>query len=219
MKLVSDFWDYYDIAFDGLGKEFRRVTTDGPTRREMFSLLEQYGFRTPPHGLVKDVSGMWWDLENRWVRQVVMYENETVHRGEGKTLIHEHRLRWDGCLTRIPALDRLHNLYCSAYVGSYPPKPGLSWRLLQVGKRRFWIEYQAEEDWRSNVGDGDITLLGEEDPFACGKLPYPLYAVDFVIGKEAYAIDLNIAPGVRGTGVERLLTPREFVTELTAIVQ
>jgi hypothetical protein len=41
-----------------------------------------------------------------------------------------------------------------------------------------------------------------------------LFAIDFVIGKEMYAIDLNVSPGIKGTGVEDFISGKEVVAEI-----
>ncbi len=59
----------------------------------------------------------------------------------------------------------------------------------------------------SNFGDGENEVVGVE--MNAGYHPsirLPLWAADFVYGREAYAVDFNIAPGIRGSGVEKILS-------------
>src|SRR5574338_581827 len=138
-----------------------------------------------------------------------------AHCGEGKRVLRRIEVRFDGNLSRLPGIYALDELFCSAYLPSQGPRgrwqpdgPVLSWRMLQIGPYRFWIEYQSRNDWRSNCGDCACTLIGAEKDAGLypGLEAYKLFAVDFVLGQHLYAIDFNIAPGVRGTGVEAFLT-------------
>jgi len=224
MKLVSNFSDYYDHHFDLNGPEFRRMGTEGPNRIEQFALLEGMGLSTPPHGLVKDVMEIWWEAEQHWVRWLVVYHDLNAHGGDGKRLTQTSRFKWDGCISRLEELDRQCNtLFCSAYVGRFgaPSWTGVSWRMLQVGMHRFWIEYRAKDDWRSNCGEGDCEVFQVElDIGPHFGMDRPLFAVDFVLGKAtAYAVDLNFAPGIRGSGVEKYLSPKAAVEAIKNYAQ
>jgi hypothetical protein len=67
----------------------------------------------------------------------------------------------------------------------------------------------------SNVGDVTISIL----PDMLGDMEklYPnraLLALDFIVPKysnKMYAIDLNISPGLRWTGIEDILSAKEVV--------
>jgi hypothetical protein len=218
VKLISDFNDYYDHCFDNRGAEFRRVTTDGPNKVELFDLLKKAGFTLPPHGRVVEVMNAYWDEERRPVRGLVVYDDLQAHCGKGKRLVQTSRCKWDGCLSRLPELNELCAKFCTAYLGvgagyADPRGPSVSWRLLQISPHRFWIEYTSKDDWRSNCGDCDCSVIGFElDAGPYPKLEaYKLFAVDFVIGKHLYAIDFNVAPGIRDTVVEVVLKAREVV--------
>jgi len=210
MMLKSDFVDYYDHCLATGEPVFERMTTGGPSKREQLKLLDAAGFLTPPHGLVGEVMDSWWEAEQRRVRAVVAYTDETLHCGEGKRVYLRHHLRSNPHMG-MPGGDRYwreNELYCTAFVGC-PLEAGYgasSVRRLQVGRHVFWVEYRSTESWMSNVGDGDCFVIGAE--FGAGYHPHidlPLFAVDFVLGREMYAVDFNTAPGIRGSGVEKLL--------------
>jgi len=195
MQLVSDFRDYYDWAFDRDGVVFDRMARNsGPKKAAQFSILrDTLGHLTPPVGPVNCVLGTKW--RGKTIDKVVAYTDDAAHCGEGKELV---TLDSDGW--------RTNTTLCSAYLG----KPGLSWRKLHVGPHVFWIEYTSTESWMSNVGDGTCEVIGVEMDF--GITIYPLLAIDFVLDDEMYAVDLNVAPGIKGSGVEKLL-PAEQVVE------
>lgn len=187
LKLKSDFRDYYDFWFDHDGAEFRRMTTDGPSRRGMFAMFDEAELDTPYHGCVED------SLD----RNVVVYLDETAHRGDGKVLLSIDDARRD-----------YNDYYCSGYIKSN----SRSERRLVIGTRAFILEYKSDDEWRSNCGDVGISVKSTTDR---DKLPYdfafPMYAIDFVNGK---AIDFNIAPGVGGTGIEHVMRGPEVVQSI-----
>lgn len=223
MRLESTFRDYFDWAFGNDGPVFRRVGGNtGPAKREQLRLLEAAGFLVPPHGPVADVLGSWWEAEQKWVKAVVAYTDEMAHCGEGK------EVWWKQCpaLNMQPKMGydpqnerarRNLEVYCSAFVGAHPQliaglQPAVSIRRLQIGRHVFWVEYRSTESWMSNVGDGTCEVIGVE--MDAGYHPHvrrPLFAVDFVLGREMYAVDLNYGPGVRGSGVEHLLPAPDAV--------
>lgn len=138
------------------------------------------------------------------------YTDLNAHVGEGKELWHINKWQSNPHMGGTERYSDKWETFCSAYVdGPY----GVSWRRLQVGPHVFWIEYTSNSDWRSNCGEGDIELL--EYKLNEGYHPnirLPLFAIDFVHGKkDMYAVDFNIAPGIRGSGVEKVLKPDHAV--------
>jgi hypothetical protein len=188
--LRTDFFDYYDHWFDLDGQAFKRLSTGGMSRGNMLIHLNNHGIATPAFGPVQTLAATIPGIKN-----LVVYTNERSHRGEGKLL-----LSLDAALRDHPGT------LASVYVGQ---DHGISHRLLQVGEYSFWLRYQSK-DWRSNYGDVDVVLLD------CGAdyhptIDQPLFALDFVGESPFLAVDFNIAPGIRGTGVEELLSGKEVV--------
>lgn len=213
MKLKTDFRCYYDWAFDGQGEEFVRVATNaGPNKQEQFRILKDAGFKTPPFGTFEHLTeNRWWD--EGYIKFVVAYTDTKAHVGEGKELWSLSRAKNLVGGLMNPDLNQYFKImetFCSAYVDG---PHGVSWRRLQVGPHVFWIEYTSNSDWRSNCGEGDIELL--EYKLNEGYHPHirlPLFAIDFVHGKkDMYAVDFNIAPGIRGSGAEKVLKPDHAV--------
>jgi len=165
------------------------------------------------------VIGQYWPEEKQWIDSVVVYDDELAHCTEGKRLVHWRRFKTNP-LMNYPGGDRyyykkqeLYPKFCSAFVGNaWATNESTSWRHLQIGPHVIWLECRSTESWMSNYGDGDWSVIGVE--LNSGFNPVirrPLWAADFVIGREAYAVDFNIAPGMRGTGVEYVLHPVKIV--------
>lgn len=220
MKLKTDFRDYYDWAIDGKGEEFVRVAAGaGPDKPEQFCIMHAAGFKTPPAGRYDELADrMHWD--DGYIKFVVAYTDPMSHVGEGKEMWDTNRLRNITGGRMNPDWDAYHKTattFCSAYV---PGPRGVSWRRLQVGPHVFWIEYTINDDWRSNCGEGDVELL--EAKLNDGYHPHirlPLFAIDFVHGsKDMYAVDFNVAPGIRGSGVERHLPAVDAVSAIERAV-
>jgi len=231
LKLYSDFIDYYDHHFDIDGERFDRFSTDGMNRIEMFKFLELHGYEVPKHGTVKEISE-WYP--NRWIgydenaskysdsdevpkfdtwkfTEVVIYTDLKAHRGEGKI-----KMRLDEAMEKYP------NNFASLYIFNW----ATSYRHLQIGEKSFWLRYCNRGDWRSNCGSVNIKIISQSTGYH-KSIKYPLFAIDFIgsLDPDFYikyranikyelsysAIDFNISPGIKGTGIEDILKPNEIV--------
>lgn len=205
MKLATDFNDYYDHAFDSrhayTTKEMLRYSARGEHRSTDHSRLEAAGFKVPARA---DSPAQ---LRATYGRNgyLVVYTDPHAHAGEGKLL-----LPVDQAEAKHPGA------YCSLFVGPVRnPGPGHSTRLIMVGDLPFWINYTSRTDWRSNAGEvlieEALTLPESKAHLEAQalRLGLPLLAIDFVEAptRQLYAVDLNTAPGLRGTHVERVLRP------------
>lgn len=212
LQLKTDFHDYYDHWFDREGQVFERMSRSGMSRREMFNFLENIGVKTPPYGTPGQVFNSLSDDEKELEKlaqenhinliDVVVYLDENAHRGEGKIL-----------MPLIKAIKEYPDTFCSQYFPSLR-FGAISLRYLQIGDKIFWLRY-ASNDWRSNYGDVNIEVLAQEKDGFHPRIDLPLFAVDFVYGFDRlYAIDFNVAPGIKGTGVEDILPAKEAVVAI-----
>lgn len=202
LRLASDFRDFYDHRFAGSWRTetpvWHRMARASRPRAEDFGLLEWAGFICPaPRGRLDSFA------EDALV---VAYIDPFAHRGEGKV-----RGRAD-VLLRMGVAQATYA--APLLVGNL----GTSLRLLVVGRSFFWLTYRTRDssEWRSNVGDVEITWAEPSVEFQilayraieklARKLGEPLLAVDFVDGggDMPVAVDLNTAPGIAGTPVERV---------------
>lgn len=206
LALHSPGWlDYYDHWFDSRAPGIPTWNRNGrafPTRREGFEQMQRAGIPTAPSGVVAALARAHPD------QQLVVYVDETQHQGLGKELLPAAE-----AARQHP--ERLASLYL-------PPDDGrvVSLRLLRVGARAFAIRYEGGADWRSNHGTEAIDLI--DSPLLAahdGALEAlmrqnrsPLLAIDLVPHQgHWYATDLNLAPGMRGTGLSDALPSRQAV--------
>lgn len=208
ITLRSDFHDFYDHHFDLDGEIFDRFSRQGMSRREMFKYLSKIGldiplYGTPPEILDQLDSGLRCSDDighkiNEQLIDLVVYLDEMAHRGEGKIKV-----------LLCQAINDYPEHFCSLYI-PHLSRETISLRYLQIGDKIFWLRYTSSDDWRSNCGNVQIEVLTQEKDGYHPRLPYPLFAVDFVIGGDKfYAVDFNTAPGINHTGIEKLLSGKE----------
>lgn len=216
VKLLSDFVDYYDHWFDLEGIEFKRYSRSGMDRFAMFRFMEKLRINTPDYGTVREIH----EQNQRKTKagreascwqKVVVHLDVNAHRGEGKVLM---------------SIDEAYETYPDKFcVGFIHPTAFMpcTIRYLRVGNRFFWLEYTSNDPWRSNCGSEiniKITRHGTIDEFNYVNLDEPLFAIDLVDGRMnkyitgSWAIDYNIAPQIRGTGVEEILSAKDCADEI-----
>lgn len=220
LKLLSNWLDFYDHEFDLEGPTFKRLTNSGPDRRQMFQIFAENNIKTPMNGSVAAVEQT---LRNYWFKNVpdlyrsklinndinvMIYFDEMAHCTKGKNV---HSLE--------SALKSFPNKYCSLYMPSSDRFSTNSYRYLQIGTKAFWLSYRSDDEYFSNK-DGEIIGSPATTSPLVGFEKYPLLAIDFVCsGHELYAIDLNIAPGMKDTGIEKILSPKMVVDEIKNTLQ
>ncbi|MEP7342629.1 MAG: hypothetical protein ABI977_33180 [Acidobacteriota bacterium] len=216
IKLYSDFNDYYDTCFDKEeGVLFNRFYECGPYRREMYTFLEQAGYRVPRNGMVEKMATRlardWQEMNVpvseqvvRQMTELVVYATERGHGGD------THLVSIDDALSFFP-----HH-YCTEYIKVQPS--GLGWTLqyLQIGDRHWWLSYASSDNWRSNVGDFKIEIIEEGPRGYHATITEPLFAIDFIPAQDLYAIDYNIGPKLAGTGIEDILSPAQVIDLIRA---
>lgn len=231
LALVTDFSDEWDFWCDRVATPesahllpagmpvVRRVSTDGPGKTAQIRFLHEQGWDTPRYGTVRDLYRLFWvdralfapeERERGPVdatHRVVLITDPSAHAGGGKYLA-----TWEEALNTPDAL-------AMEYLAGME-EHGISTRLLIAGRRAFALRYQSATDWRSNVGDVHVEALGEVDLMGfinrrAHRARYsPLCAIDFVWHhRRWYAVDYNVAPGVRGTGLFAGAVTREAFAE------
>lgn len=216
LKLYSNFIDYYDHHFDLEGEGFYRFSNNGMNRIEIFNFLKSHNYLTPKHGYVKQLSKLYPEeyryreycddskkFDDSWKYiELVVYLDINLHRGENKIKI---------------SLDKAIELYPDNYASLFIFNYGISHRYLQIGNKSFWLRYISKNDWRSNCGDVKIIIDSQNNGYH-KSIKSSLFAIDFVRSinektkqDDYLAIDFNISPGIKGTGIENILKPNEVV--------
>ena len=234
--LDSDFRDVYDhyfyppqvldlyppemLAERGIWYRWTRHARAARPRQADHDDLEALGLRTPPRGTVQELRSRYPD------RALVVYTNPYAHAGEGKLLLHPGDAEYD-------ALPGAH--YATLYESRVNCSHGQSLRWLAAGEQVSWLWYGSTRgEWRSNAGEDvaivDVSKGGEYTARWGVRAPtidrhhpalasYPLVAIDFLyrghFTQELYdyrAIDLNTAPGIKGTPLE------ERKSEIAAVI-
>lgn len=198
--------DYYDHHFDlrafnqGAPVWNRNVRKDFPKRRESLIALEWASWSTPRWGPVAA-------FVNFPQQRVVVYTDETMHQGIGKELLTVEQAR----------AKHYDELLCTFFVDSAGAS-AISRRWLAVGHRVLVFEYESRDDWRSNYDTTDIRFVEELSscPESLRRLmsayTTPIIAIDCVQARGTsrwLATDLNLAPGMRGSGIEDIISPAE----------
>lgn len=203
LKLIHNFWEPWMAAFDTEGQPFRLVTTDGPSRIEMINIFKHAGLSVPLFGKYNDF--VRWGYRDD--RKVVIHKNIYSHCGEGKELKYFNKLTKEDKQNYLMEYVEFPESLDSPYYAK-------STRFLFVGNDYcFKYHYYSSNDWRSNCGDGEITEpINIEIPNWRYCIYYPFFAVDFVGPDNCLkAIDLNIAPGIDRTGVEKIISPLQII--------
>ena len=219
---TTDFRDYYDHHFLGRWQNsllvFERLTSGGMPRTQMLPFLESQGLRVPRYGICKKLvprlKSDFFPKSNLAanfgdIACVVVYTDESAHCGEGKII-----QTWNQAERNYP------NSFATEFITVLQNNMGYSLRYLRVGVRQFWLSYSSANDWRSNCGDVTIELLCEEKKcrkeLPAGKWTAPLFAIDFLpVGSLLYAVDYNIAPGLMGSGLERIMSAHDVYDEIS----
>lgn len=168
------------------------------TRAEIYKLFSRVGYPTPLNGLVSEVTpvlmGKEGGLGDRSLQQgpykepqVVVYLTPTATAGKDMILIPAQ-----------DALERFPGNYCSEYLHGGDNNSSSAIRLLQVGRRRWLLKCQSEDDWRANAGKCEVTVMFEQEQEYEEEMPFPVWAVDFIqIGRRGMmAVDLNLTPSL-----------------------
>jgi len=215
--LKSDFHDIYDHWFDRTGDLFfYRYMVDGMERRYMFRMFDELNIKSPEHGIVSELYKKHHHKIGRThtpkitrfflpadFLQFVVYLDEKVHAGSGKILV---------------SADYAIKSFPDKYASVYTPSSSTSFRYLKIGKKSFWVKYQSDDAWRSNMGDVAIDIIEARNDGYHPSIPHALWAIDFIqTGKEMLAIDFNISPGMPD-GIEDIMKPEEIARQIKTAV-
>lgn len=223
--LDSDFYDYYDHWFDRGEVDFslNRQSRNDMGKQRQFELCKEIGFQVPRHGLAQT---LYMRNSSDWL---VVYEDPFAHCGEGKFLIQSSK-----------AFVSYPDHYASEFIPTTanPLTHAVSYRLLLIGYTAFQLKYESDA-WMSNhaknvsieltglicsrehIGESCFQEIGSDIDFSIIN-KYSLiafdYVTDFSTGKS-YVVDLNTAPGLKGTGIDDLVKPQEVFSMIKSYAE
>jgi len=208
IKLLSDFHDFYDFAFDQEGVSWERFANPGLSRVKMFQHLAACGFSVPAYGYCK-----------------YLIPNLVKHLGtvKFKVVVHLKEHSFGGDSKVLLDSDDALRMYPGNIGVQYIESHSTTYTYFKVGKLEYGLKYISTSDWRANCGEFKVDLVCEGLGNSFHKrIKYPIFSIDCVSNSgHVYAIDLNIAPKLRGTGLEYHLRPlqvykqvRDFVNSL-----
>jgi len=147
--------------------------------------------------------------------KLVVYTDPMQHGGEGKVL-----------LPAKEAAEKYPDHFCTEYIHTVEiPEGSVSYRRLYIGYYELLLRYENPGEWRTNIVVGDhevkIELLEMKRLYKDNRpcMDEPLFAIDFVCyeyGCTMYAIDYNVAPGIKGQEVDKILG-NEWIAEQLAL--
>ena len=207
--LETDYEDYYDHLFlkaddphapaDAI--RYVRNKKDEIPRKHLFSVLHSHRLLTPPHGIVKDLR-----LSMDMKQAVVVFTEPSKHSGGQKHVMGYQE-----------ALMKHSKEFMTVFSNS---EPNVTYRYLVIGERAFYLECKVKDHWDFNVNPK--INIEEVEPGnelkGCEPFPVPIYSIDFTSFKDKngqewmVAVDLNLAPTLKGTGIDELLYPFEIQT-------
>lgn len=200
IQLQSDFTDFYDKHFDQEGEVFERNLSDEPSRKDIYKTLAK-------HHLIPAVTGKVKKFRKKlpWDAPVIVYTDMERHDGGEKMM-----------MSFKEAFLNYENHTMATYIVN-EGNVGITYRYIRVGDTIFFFKLKGKT-W--NINEGFEVLESERVPEgeALKMKPFdsPLYSIDFVPaidgkGKEwMFAVDLNLAPKLEGTGIESLTNPEEI---------
>lgn len=149
-------------------------------RRDIYTLFRNMGYNTPEHGTVSELAPKLISREGEHALLVV-YLNEMACSGQDMELMEAQK-----------ALHNYPEHYCSEYIAC--GIPGKALRLLQVGSRRWLIQYKNDSDWKATSGLCSASIQTEQEPKYVPEIPLPCWAIDFVQTTRQGLIAVDFTP-------------------------
>lgn len=206
IKLVTDFEDFYDDAFNNEGSiTYERKRENEIPRKDLYKLIHKHRLIPPLHGKVKKFLRK---LDSKAL--VIVYPEAEKHSG-GEKLPMLYR----------DAYKKHEKDYMSLFIGK---EVGESYTYVVVGEKVFFIKNESDI-WNTNVNPKrTIEVVAEEDKLEFKPFNYPIYSIDLVhyekMNKEwLIAIDFNQAPNLKELGLEPYLSKEEVVKQVAAWYQ
>lgn len=192
IKIDSDFKDYYDYLNDESSAiTYHRRYGDCAQRGTALRKLQNLGIRTIE---IKQVSKFIYSSKEK----LVVYTDPMLHNGKGK---------------RVMCVDEARQSYINYIASKYYDECKEFIKLLQVGKRRFVINYKRADEF--DLSKNEITNITEISSELNNAVALPIFSVDYIsIDSAMVATDFNEVEVLRDCGVAEILRPEEVIEEI-----
>lgn len=191
IKIASDFKDYYDIVSDENSTiTYNRFLSKCAQRATALHNLQCMGTGTIE---IKPVSSFLYSAG-----RIVVYTNPKLHGGQGK---------------KIMTISEARQVYLNYTASQYFENcPGFV-KFLQVGKRRFIIDYKRTDN--DDLAKSVITDINEISSEYNRIVALPIFSIDYIsLNNGMVATDFNEVESLQKCGVDKLLTPEEVADEI-----
>lgn len=189
LRIESDFKDYYDKLSSKTAKiVYERFLKHSQPKGTALAELRKMGIATIE---VKPVSML---AGNPYL---VVYTNSKLHNGRGKSIMDYNE-----------ALMMHSNMPASVF---YPETGMVTYKLLQIGKRRFRVVIQN----KSYLEEGPVISFDEIEPAPSKMEGLPVFSIDYISTPSGLlAVDFNKTPNLSRLGMQDKLTAEEIVHEI-----
>jgi len=214
--IQSDYEDYYDNMFYDKGISFIRRADMGPKKSGIFELLEGIGLRTPRYGKVSKVVDQ--------LEKESFYSDSTITDFYLIVYFQQYQAGGNNSI-KVPAHEAMRlypNHFCCEYIQPVRESYPSSIRYLQIGNRRWWLRYVNMTDnpseWRSNSGYNVAVRILEEmrENKYHPAISEPIFAIDFIQTLPLLAVDFTVAPVLKGTGIDKIVSPKDVYNLITS---
>lgn len=93
-----------------------------------------------------------------------------------------------------------------SYAVMYTGRVGFSVKFIQIGADAYWVEYTSNDNWKSNRGKFSTWISRAKYNNYHPIVNMPMFSIDYVVDHaKYYAVDFDVYPGIRGTGLEKII--------------
>ncbi|MFS0883078.1 hypothetical protein [Metabacillus niabensis] len=190
MRLDTNFVDYYDNEFSGVGFKIKRFK-ESISKLEILRLLKEKGYEVPHYGKVKDLYNPLYPY-----KKIIIYPDvDGVHVKDSFKL-----------LSHIEALRVYPLKLCFQYEKDF--------KIIQeirIGNHCFVLEYRNISDY-TRCSKSSISCYHNSK----ADIDVPIYSISFLVSdKDKIAFDYEPYPVLGGTGIEDFLSSKEVADILS----
>lgn len=194
LNIQSDFIDYYDDLSNNKSEIiYKRYISNSKQRATALKILRAMGIKTID---IKPVTQFYTDTP-----YLCVYTNPNAHNNQGKSVV-----RVEDAKVIYP------NYIASSYIQIDKTK-GKTMKYLQIGKRRFTLYFQKEDDL--SISMGKLIEVRESTPEYNRLIGLPIFSIDYISdGNEMLATDFNEVEELQRIGIQYYLDKQTIIDEI-----